>query len=216
MLDWSKIDTVLLDMDGTLLDLHFDNYFWHEHLPLCWAEQHKIPLAEAKEQLIPMFKKEEGTLKWYCLDFWSEKLQLDIMYLKQAVKHKIQLRPDTLHFLEFLKNTNKTIVMVTNAHPDLIDMKFVATNIGGYFHQVISSHILGVEKENTIFWQKLEREIAYQKHNTVLIDDNLKVLESAKNYGIEQLVSIVQPDSQVPAREIEGFLAIDLFEEIMP
>ncbi|HBT55971.1 MAG TPA: haloacid dehalogenase, partial [Pseudomonas sp.] len=33
MLNWNAIDTVLLDMDGTLLDLHFDNHFWLEHMP---------------------------------------------------------------------------------------------------------------------------------------------------------------------------------------
>ena len=27
MIDWTSIDTVLLDMDGTLLDLHYDNAF---------------------------------------------------------------------------------------------------------------------------------------------------------------------------------------------
>ena len=32
-LDWTSIDTVLLDMDGTLLDLRFDNWFWQEHVP---------------------------------------------------------------------------------------------------------------------------------------------------------------------------------------
>ena len=26
MINWQQIDTVFLDMDGTLLDLHFDNY----------------------------------------------------------------------------------------------------------------------------------------------------------------------------------------------
>ena len=33
MLNWSKIDTVLLDMDGTLLDLHYDSHFWLNVIP---------------------------------------------------------------------------------------------------------------------------------------------------------------------------------------
>jgi putative hydrolase of the HAD superfamily len=32
-LDWDRIDDVLLDMDGTLLDRHFDNFFFEEELP---------------------------------------------------------------------------------------------------------------------------------------------------------------------------------------
>ncbi|MCP4043692.1 MAG: haloacid dehalogenase, partial [Gammaproteobacteria bacterium] len=34
VINWNSIHTVLLDMDGTLLDLHFDNQFWLEHVPL--------------------------------------------------------------------------------------------------------------------------------------------------------------------------------------
>ena len=46
MINWHDIDTVLLDLDGTLLDLHFDNYFWCQHLPLCYARRHGIALPE--------------------------------------------------------------------------------------------------------------------------------------------------------------------------
>ena len=38
MLNWSKIDTVLLDMDGTLLDLHYDSHFWLNVIP----QQHAL------------------------------------------------------------------------------------------------------------------------------------------------------------------------------
>ncbi|HNG60363.1 MAG TPA: haloacid dehalogenase, partial [Cellvibrionaceae bacterium] len=37
MIPWQAIDTLLLDMDGTLLDLHYDNYFWLEYLPRAFA-----------------------------------------------------------------------------------------------------------------------------------------------------------------------------------
>ena len=215
MIDWSKIHTVLLDMDGTLLDLHFDNYFWHEHLPECWASHHNISVQQAKTELIPIFKKEEGTLQWYCLDYWSDRLGMNMIELKQAIKHKITTRPDTIEFLEFLSKNQKTIVMVTNAHPDLIQMKFFETEIEDYFHNVISSHVLGVAKEVPEFWKKLSGVINYQKHDTVLIDDNLNVLNSAREYGIEHLISIKQPDSQKPLRNIEEFNAVDLFEELM-
>ncbi|MEO1576619.1 MAG: HAD family hydrolase, partial [Pseudomonadota bacterium] len=30
---WSDIDNVLLDMDGTLLDLNFDTVFWLQVVP---------------------------------------------------------------------------------------------------------------------------------------------------------------------------------------
>jgi len=39
-INWSEIDTILLDMDGTLLDLNFDLHFWMEYLPLVLANKH--------------------------------------------------------------------------------------------------------------------------------------------------------------------------------
>ena len=53
MLDWNNISTVLLDMDGTLLDLHFDNYFWQHHVPVRYAEKHKLELDDARNFLFP-------------------------------------------------------------------------------------------------------------------------------------------------------------------
>ena len=41
-LPWPEIHTVLLDMDGTLLDLRFDNHFWRELVPERYAERHGL------------------------------------------------------------------------------------------------------------------------------------------------------------------------------
>ena len=69
--NWSAIDTLMLDMDGTLLDLHFDNYFWQHWVPVKYAEKHRLSVAEAREKLIPRFRALEGTMQWYCVDFWQ-------------------------------------------------------------------------------------------------------------------------------------------------
>ncbi len=87
-LPWSAIDTVLLDMDGTLLDLHFDNHFWLEHLPQRYAERNGLSRAEADAVLEPLFREHAGQLNWYCLDFWSRELDLSIRELKH-----FRLRP---------------------------------------------------------------------------------------------------------------------------
>ena len=86
MLDWDNIDTVLLDMDGTLLDLHFDNYFWTQHLPRAYARKHRLTEGESQRRLAERFLADHGTLNWYSLDHWSEQLQLDIPALKESIR----------------------------------------------------------------------------------------------------------------------------------
>ena len=103
MFDWNDIDTVLLDMDGTLLDLHFDNYFWLTHLPKRYAETHGVDEAEATQKLHSLIRAHEGTLAWYCIDFWADELKIDILSLKEEVQHKIQIRPFVIEFLQALK-----------------------------------------------------------------------------------------------------------------
>ena len=39
---WMRVETVLLDLDGTLLDLAFDNYFWRERVPAAYAAARAI------------------------------------------------------------------------------------------------------------------------------------------------------------------------------
>ena len=42
MLPWFEIDTVMFDMDGTLLDLHFDNFFWLKLVPEHFSKHHGV------------------------------------------------------------------------------------------------------------------------------------------------------------------------------
>ena len=45
MLAWDEIDTVLLDMDGTLLDLHFDNHFVITSYSIHYTKLYELKIA---------------------------------------------------------------------------------------------------------------------------------------------------------------------------
>lgn len=216
MIDWQCIDTVLLDMDGTLLDLHFDNYFWLVHLPERYAEEHGVSLNEAKAYLGAQIHDREGTLQWYCLDHWSELVKLDIPALKREIKHKIQIRPYAEQFLQRLKKLGKRLILITNCHPDGIDIKFDVTNIDQWLDIVISSHEFSSPKEDQQFWQKLAQREHFNPQRTVFIDDTPRILRSAQTFGIKHLVCVTAPDSQKSAHLPEEFLGIQHFDEIMP
>ena len=216
MLNWQEIDTVFLDMDGTLLDLRFDNHFWKEFVPLKFAEKEGLSIEHAKAHLVPRFKSKEGTLDWYCLDYWSESLQLDIAGLKAELAELIVVLPHVGEFLEKIKQSPQRVVLVTNAHRDSLDLKMEKTGLQSYFDDLVSSHDFGLPKEHADFWHRLQQKHPFEKHNTLLIDDSLAVLNSARDYGIAHLVSISRPDSGLPKKEIVDFPAIEDFRELMP
>ncbi len=206
-------------MDGTLLDLHYDNYFWSTHLPRRYAELKNIPLAKADEELRLHIQSLEGTLNWYCLDYWSDSLELDIGALKSEIKNKIQERPYTIEFLQFLKTQNKTIALVTNAHPIGLNIKLATTSIGRYIDHTISSHQFKQPKEEQSFWHALQIHMPFDCKRTVFFDDSISVLQSAVDYGIKHVIGIHQPDSQQPRTlniEKNNIKTIHHFDELLP
>jgi HAD superfamily hydrolase (TIGR01509 family) len=216
MIEWDAIDTVLLDMDGTLLDLHFDNYFWMDHLPRLYAAKHRISEEESSAFLQATFHSGEGTLQWYCLDHWSEQLEMDIPALKQEIQHMIAVRPFAIEFLTQLHASDRDVVMVTNAHRKTLELKMANIDITGWFDRVVVSHDLNAPKEDQAFWHKLQALHPFDPARTLLIDDTERVLDSAREYGIAHLLTLLQPDSQGQKRLSTRFPGIHHFDEIMP
>ncbi len=216
MLDWNTIDTVFLDMDGTLLDLNFDNYFWQEHVPIRYAEKYSLEVQEARDTLVPRFREAEGTMDWYCVDYWSRILGLDIARLKAEVDHLIAIHPHVIDFLDSLKQKNIRRVLVTNAHQKSLMLKLERTHIQQHLDRIICAHDFGVPKENSAFWDRLEEDVKFDKNHTLLVDDSLPVFRSARRYGILQLLAVRKPDSQNPEKDVEEFQAIYDFSDIMP
>jgi len=216
MIEWDAIDTVLLDMDGTLLDLHFDNYFWMDHLPRLYAAKHRISQEESSAFLQATFHSGEGTLQWYCLDHWSEQLEMDIPALKQEIQHMIAVRPFAIEFLTQLHASHRDVVMVTNAHRKTLELKMANIDITGWFDRVVVSHDLNAPKEDQAFWHKLQALHPFDPARTLLIDDTERVLDSARDYGIAHLLTLLQPDSQGQKRLSTRFPGIHHFDEIMP
>ena len=214
--EWGDIETVLLDMDGTLLDLHFDNHFWLHHVPLCYAKKHNLSHDEAHQHLMQRYSDVRGSLDWYCVDFWSRELSLDIKQLKHDVAEKISIRADVVEFLSWLNQQKKRVVLVTNAHPISLDLKMDKTNLHVHFDNIVNAHDVGQAKESDGFWHMLQKFEIYDKHSAMLIDDNLEVLECARQYGIKYCYGILQPDSQGEAISSRQFITLNSFKEILP
>lgn len=215
MVNWSAIDTVLLDMDGTLLDLRFDNFFWLEYLPRRYAEHHGKTLPEAIAWLTALSESLQGSLNWYCLDYWSKASGMDIEAVKREVQDQVSYRPGSEYFLRFLHDLGKRCVLVTNAHPKALELKLLASGLGQYLHAMYSTHSFQVAKENEGFWPKLAAEAGLDFNRCLFIDDSLGVLRRAHAEGLPYLLQILQPDSTQPVRARSEFPGIVHFSEIM-
>ena len=208
-LPWAEIDTLLLDMDGTLLDLAFDNFFWLELVPWEFARTRGIGPDQARQQVEARYAAVVGTLPWYCIDHWTGELGLDLRQLKQAHRHRIRYLPRAEEFLRHARGLGKRLILVTNAHRVTLSIKCEETGIDGFMDAVVSSHDYGVEKEQVAFWQRLAEAQDVDPGRTALLEDSLAVLGAARAFGLARSIAIARPDSTRAPRLIEGYPAVD-------
>ncbi len=213
---WPEIDTILLDMDGTLLDLHYDNHFWQVYVPEKFAEKHGIEPAAAHAECFRRYDARAGTLDWYCVDYWSEQLELDIVRLKEELAHLIKVHPDVTEFLTEARRAGKRVVLVTNAHHKSLNLKMDRTGLAVHFDAMHTSHAFGLAKEDPVFWAMLREMEPFDPARTLLVDDSLPVLRSARDYGIAHLLAVLQPDTCLPDKDVADFAAIRRFGDILP
>jgi 5'-nucleotidase len=215
-INWNAIDTVLLDMDGTLLDRHFDDHFWLEHVPARWAARNGKDLEFARQHLYALFRSQENTLNWTDLDYWTDRLGLDVPLLKMEVQHLIAVHPYVIEFLLFLKQHRKTVWLVTNAHSKTLDLKMKKTLIGPYFDGIISAHQVGLPKEDQRFWPALQAFVPYDPHRTMLGEDSEANLLTAATYAIEYLVYVGRFSSTTKPQTSRRFATIHYFNQLIP
>lgn len=211
-LSWAEIDTVLLDMDGTLLDLHFDNHLWNTLLPERYAARHGLSLDAANEALFGHMKDILGTLQFYCLDYWSEHTGMDVVAMHHELTDRVIYRPGAERFLSALGERGIKRVLATNAHRDALTVKDNACGLAGHLDTLVSSHDYQQPKEAQAFWEALAAEHPFDPARTLFVDDNEAVLDAAVAFGVAHVLCPSQPDSQRPARTHLKHPALDHFD----
>lgn len=209
------IKYVLLDMDGTLLDLYFDDYFWGHLVPEKYAEKHDMSFGAAKDYLYSTYKSHEKTLNWCDIDFWSRELRLDIPALKEQIRHLIEVHPHVIDFLKLMRKQKKKIFLLTNAHYKTVKIKFKKTQIGEYFDDVLCSFNVGYPKEFVEFWHRAEKKLGFDKEHSLFIDDTEDVLVTAREYGIKHLLFKASANSKAESKKTKAFRVIHDFRELM-
>jgi len=216
IVDWGRVDRVLLDMDGTVLDLAFDTHFWSELVPERYAQAQGIAVEQARQRLEPHFTGLQGRLEWYCLDHWSRLTGLDLAQLKSEARGRIAVLPGSEVFLDAVRASGRSLWLVTNAHRDSWQLKMAQTGLAGHFDRILCAHDFGAPKEDPRFWPALRARHAFEPRRALFADDSLPVLRAARDYSFGAVVAIRHPDSSQPKRVIEEFAAVDRLEQLLP
>lgn len=214
--DWPTVEVVLLDMDGTILDLAFDNYFWSTLIFERYAQRHGLSRTEADARLRPEFERTAHTLPWYCTEHWSRVTGLDIAAMKVEVKHRIQPLPGAVAFLDAVRASGRQVWIATNAHPQSWELKLHHTGLFGHFDRVISSHDFGAPKEHDDFWSRMQAMHPFPKPGALFVDDSKPVLDAAQRNGIGQVVGIRHPDRSRVPRPVPGHATVAALADLLP
>lgn len=216
VLPWDDIDTVLVDMDGTLLDLAFDNFFWLELVPRTYAAQRRLPEEQARRELLQAYRALEGSLAWYCIDHWTDALGIDLRALKWQHRDRIRYLPRATEFLAMVRARGKRLLLVTNAHREVLAVKVERTGLDREVDEMVSSHDFRAPKESVEFWQRFADGGRFDTQRTLLVDDSLSVLAAGRRFGLRHTLAIRCPDSSQPPREITEFPAVDGVHALAP
>jgi putative hydrolase of the HAD superfamily len=209
------ITHVLLDMDGTLLDKYFDDYFWEHLVPEKYADKHRISFGKAKELLMEKYRSQEETLNWTDIDYWSHQLGLDILALKEQIRHLIEVHPHVEDFLKHMQKRGKKVYIATNAHDKVLTLKMKKTEIGKYLTGTITSAAMGQPKERPEFWDRAEKTLGFRKERALFVDDTLAVIRTAKRYGIKYLLYKAKGNSRAAPGTNREFATIMDFNELI-
>ncbi len=214
--DWSAVRCVLLDLDGTLLDLAFDNHLWNEAVPARFARRRGLSLEAARAELAPRFHAVAHTLPWYDLDHWTRQTGIDMAALHQELRPRVRVLDGSLAFLDAVRASGRPLWLTTNAHPDSWRPKLEQTGLAHYFERIVSSNDLQAPKEDRRYWQGLEERHDMVASECLFADDSRPVLEAARAFGVGQIVAMNHPDSTRPPRPFSDFYSVPRLHHLLP
>ena len=204
----------VMDMDGTLLDLGFDNYLWNEALPRVYAHKLGMTQSEANQAVKARLDAARGTLSWYCFDHWTREFGIDIAALEHTHRARIRFLPGARYFLAYANRLGSRLVLATNAHPKSLALKAGQTGLAEYFSDLCSSHRYGAPKESPRFWAAFLAEHRLEPSEVLFIDDNPNVLAAADEAGVGRVIAIQRPILGGEVREHPKHLTLQNLGEL--
>ena len=213
--DWSTIDTVLLDLDGTLLDQAYDNHIWRDLIPQRYAAARGLDQKTAYDQIAHMFAGRSGTLDWYDIAYWTRTLGVDVGALHREVRTQVAWLPGAKEFLVRVRDMGKRLVLLTNSHPVALAVKHEQTGVLDYLDAAASSQEFSAPKEQPPFWEAARARFGFDPARSLFADDNAKMLEAARHAGGRWVYGVRHWDTKGSRREHLDHPAVDAVADLL-
>lgn len=212
---WDQVDDVLLDMDGTLLDRHFDNFFFEEELPRRYAGLHGLSFDVARDRLMAMYRSVEGELAWTDLHYWTTRVGIDVVAMHKELDHMIGFLPGAEEFLRHLRRLGKRVTIVTNAHAAGVAVKAAKTGLDRQVDRIVDAFEVGYLKMRPEYWPACQRLVGFDPKRSLYMDDDEGCLLAARSFGVAHLVHSAKSSSQLPPAPLPAFCSISDFAPLL-
>ncbi|MEQ1655403.1 MAG: HAD family hydrolase [Nitrospira sp.] len=214
-INWAEIDDVLLDMDGTLLDRHFDNFFFEEELPRRYAALQGLPFEESRDRLMAMYRSVEGELAWTDLHYWTERVGIDVVAMHRELDHLIGFLPGAEPFLMEVRRRGKRITILTNAHASGVEVKTAKTGLDRYVDRIVDAAEVGYLKMRSEYWPTCQKLVGFDPARALFVDDDEGCLHAAQRFGLARIIHSAKSSSQLPPEASSTFTSIEYMTALL-
>lgn len=213
--DWTGVDDVLLDMDGTLLDRDFDNFFFEEELPRRYAALHRMDETTAREKLFALYRAVEGELAWTDLHYWTRTLGIDVVALTQELSGRIGYLPGAEAFLQEVRVKRKRVTVLTNAHAEGVAIKNKKTGIDKQVDRIVNAFEVGCLKMRSDYWPACRTLVGFDPSRSLYIDDDEACLAAAQAFGIRHIYQSARSSTKLPPHPSDRYTPLENLQALI-
>ena len=163
------------DLDGTLVDLAFTDLVWHQGIPELYAQKAGMDLVQARELVLQEYRKVgDGALEWYDITYWFGYFDLPGGWEALLKRYASQVRvyPEVHEVLSQLRE-RYSLVVLSNAAREFIDVEMHQGGLAGYFDLVVSATSdFGMVKKSPEFYQRICELLGVVPHKLIHVGDH--------------------------------------------
>ncbi len=163
---------ISFDVDGTLVDLEYNDLIWFKEIPELVAKKKKISFEKSLKYVHEEYAKlGEHNLNWYDINYWISYFGIEISPDKIFEKYEPQVKiyPEVISLLEELKK-KYTLIVITAMPREFLIPKM--KNLEKYFKFSFSALSDFKELKNSEIYSKISKALKVPPKQILHIGDH--------------------------------------------